>query len=673
MLVDDGANGNYNSLAGKLTKRFSKGLTTLVSYTWSKSIDETSGIRTQDSDTLFSQDGNCMRCERGLSAFDNRHRLVVSGLYDLPVGKGTARRRRRTRSLNAVAGGWQLGSIVTWRSGFPINPAPASIAPTPISMSTGRTPPASASRSTTAPRPQWFNTAAFALQPLYPFGNAAPQHRHRTARLHLGFLRPQGIPHAKEGHALQFRWEAFNFLNHPVWGLPNANFEQPAVRPDHVDQRFHAADAVRPEVHLLRAAFPTGETNSRSITVARSFLSRSGTTWQLPTMLQVLGYEIGHEGVPWSCGPPNLMKTHVGQVGNLRTDCQSVPASRARLITCPAMTFNGAARRRMLAILGFATVLVLLAVILTRKMTPLTALIAVPVLSALIGGFGLQTAGFIVHGIQSVSAVAGMFIFAIAYFGIMTDAGMLDPIVDRILAAVGSNPPRIVVWYGASRVARPSRWLRRRHVSGHHTCDAAAVSAARHGQTGPRVRGFHGRGREFPAMDGPMITVRRFVENPRCLHFQPARSCADRRPRVRLCVHMVARQTGSRKAKLSGTAADRWYVARSDKQQMALRRPRRVWINLGLTLVLITAMIWFKLEAVAVFMVGVVLALQINYPDLQMQRERIDAHAKAALMMAGVLFAAGAFTGIMRESGMLGAMAKPRLHSRRQARARTSL
>src|SRR5438045_946380 len=103
----------------------------------------------------------------------------------------------------------------------------------------------------------------------------------------------------------------------------------------------------------------------------------------------------------------------------------------------------GAARRGMLAFLGFATVLALLAVILARKMTPMAALIAVPVLSALIGGFGLKTAGFVVHGIQSVSAVAGMFIFAIVYFGVMTDAGMLDPIVDGILATVGNNPPRI--------------------------------------------------------------------------------------------------------------------------------------------------------------------------------------------------------------------------------------
>src|ERR1700758_4772488 len=99
----------------------------------------------------------------------------------------------------------------------------------------------------------------------------------------------------------------------------------------------------------------------------------------------------------------------------------------------------------MLAFLGFATVLALLVVILTRKMTPLVALIAIPVLAAWIGGFGQKTAGFMVHGIQSVSAVAGMFIFAILYFGIMTDAGMLDPIIDGILRGAGSNPVRIVM------------------------------------------------------------------------------------------------------------------------------------------------------------------------------------------------------------------------------------
>jgi citrate-Mg2+:H+ or citrate-Ca2+:H+ symporter, CitMHS family len=87
----------------------------------------------------------------------------------------------------------------------------------------------------------------------------------------------------------------------------------------------------------------------------------------------------------------------------------------------------------MLAILGFATIAVVLAVILGKKMTPLSALIAVPAAAALVGGFGAQTADFMIKGIEGVAAVAGMFIFAILYFGIMTDAGMLDPIIDRIL------------------------------------------------------------------------------------------------------------------------------------------------------------------------------------------------------------------------------------------------
>src|SRR5437899_12952128 len=103
-------------MGSKLTNRYSNGITALVSYTWSKSIDETSGIRTSDSDTLFWQNGYCQRCERGLSAFDNRHRLTASGLYDLPFGKGR-RFKPGNRFLDFVAVGWQLRSILAWSWG----------------------------------------------------------------------------------------------------------------------------------------------------------------------------------------------------------------------------------------------------------------------------------------------------------------------------------------------------------------------------------------------------------------------------------------------------------------------------------------------------------------------------------------------------------------------------
>lgn len=312
----------------------------------------------------------------------------------------------------------------------------------------------------------------------------------------------------------------------------------------------------------------------------------------------------------------------------------------------------------MLAILGFATILALLAVILAKKMTPLAALIAVPVLSALIGGFGLQTADFIVHGIRSVSPVAGMFIFAIVYFGIMTDAGMLDPIVDRILAAVGSSPPRIVA--GTALLALLV------HLDGSGAVTflvtipvmlplylrlgmdrrilACAVSLA--------------AGVNFLPWTGPMIRASASLKIPVASIFNPLVPVQI----IGLAfVFTCAWWLGRREARRLGLAGDGGgQVLRReiDQEQLALRRPRRVWINLGLTLLMIAGMISFRLEPVAVFMVGVVLALQINYPDLQLQRERIDAHAKAALMMAGVLFSAGAFTGIMRESGMLTAMAK---------------
>src|SRR4051812_20937050 len=99
----------------------------------------------------------------------------------------------------------------------------------------------------------------------------------------------------------------------------------------------------------------------------------------------------------------------------------------------------------MLALLGLLTVVTLLAAIVSRRASPLVALIVVPVVAALAGGFGLGTARFIVSGIQQIAPVAAMFVFAILYFGIITDAGTLDPVINGILRAVGARPTRVVM------------------------------------------------------------------------------------------------------------------------------------------------------------------------------------------------------------------------------------
>src|SRR6478672_1365421 len=98
-----------------------------------------------------------------------------------------------------------------------------------------------------------------------------------------------------------------------------------------------------------------------------------------------------------------------------------------------------------MALLGLLTVLTLLVLIVSRAVSPLVALIVVPVAAALAGGFGFATGRFIVAGIQQIAPIAAMFVFAILYFGIITDAGTLDPIISAILRAVGAHPTRVVV------------------------------------------------------------------------------------------------------------------------------------------------------------------------------------------------------------------------------------
>ena len=113
------AHSNYHSLQARLQHRFSHGFTLLSSYAYSKSMDNGSGVRTTDGDVLTPMDPDrSLWRDRGLSAFDFRHRLTNSFLFELPFGKG--RHFGITNPVaNAVLGGWQVGGILTFQSGFP--------------------------------------------------------------------------------------------------------------------------------------------------------------------------------------------------------------------------------------------------------------------------------------------------------------------------------------------------------------------------------------------------------------------------------------------------------------------------------------------------------------------------------------------------------------------------
>ncbi|MES2102678.1 MAG: citrate:proton symporter [Pseudomonadota bacterium] len=313
----------------------------------------------------------------------------------------------------------------------------------------------------------------------------------------------------------------------------------------------------------------------------------------------------------------------------------------------------------MLALLGFITIVVLLAAILTKKMSPLVALIAIPILAALIGGFGMETSKFIVAGITGIAPVAGMFVFAILFFGIVTDAGMLDPVISGILRVVGSRPTRIVP--GTALLALLIHLDGSGAVTFLVTIPAMLPLYTRLG-IDKRVLACVASlaaGVNFLPWTGPMIRASAALHIPVSEIFMPLIPVqVVGLVFVFTVSYLLGRKEEIRLGLTKGAPEGFSHSHQLTEEQKSIRRPKNFWINIVLTVFVLGTMISGKIDPVVMFMIGVVLALMINYPNVDMQRARVDAHAKAALLMASILFAAGVFTGIMSKSGMLTAMAK---------------
>jgi hypothetical protein len=227
--VHDWGTANYNAFSIKATRRFSKGLSVIASYTLGKSLDETSGVRSQGNEQLFPQNNECLYCDYGRSAFDVHNRIVGSALYQLPIGPGKLV-PVNNKAINAVIGGWQIGGIFTHQTGAVGYPLlgydNASIANPGGNMDrpnvTGTSPYLSGSaRSLNV----WVNKAAYTPAAPGLYGNVhrgsytGPGLTNLDASLHKQFLMPYN-----EKHQLSIRFEAFNALNHPNWSNPTLTY-----------------------------------------------------------------------------------------------------------------------------------------------------------------------------------------------------------------------------------------------------------------------------------------------------------------------------------------------------------------------------------------------------------------------------------------------------------------
>jgi CitMHS family citrate-Mg2+:H+ or citrate-Ca2+:H+ symporter len=296
-------------------------------------------------------------------------------------------------------------------------------------------------------------------------------------------------------------------------------------------------------------------------------------------------------------------------------------------------------------------------------MSPLVALIAVPTVAAVLAGMGGQIGRFVLSGLQQTAPVAAMFVFAILYFGVMTDAGLLDPVVDRILRVIGTRPRRVVM--GAALLALLV------HLDGSGAVTFLVTIPAMlplfdRLQMDKRILACvtsMAAGVNFLPWTGPMLRASAALHITVSDLFRPLVPVQI----VGLVfVFGVAFMLGTREERRLGIIAGEGPslpTPRLTPEQEQMRRPGRFWINAALTVALMAVMISGMADPAAVFMIGTAAALLINYPSSDMQRDRVNAHATAALMMAAILLAAAVFTGIMKESGMLAAMANTAVHA----------
>lgn len=312
----------------------------------------------------------------------------------------------------------------------------------------------------------------------------------------------------------------------------------------------------------------------------------------------------------------------------------------------------------MLALLGLFTVVVLLAAILSRRTTPLVALIVVPIAAALAAGFGLETAKFAVAGIRDIAPVVAMFVFAILFFGVVTDAGLFDALLDRVRRAVGSRPSWIVP--GTTLVAALV------HLDGSGAVTFLVVVPAmlplyeRLGMDRRLLACAAAMGAgvmNIVPWGGPTLRAAAALRIPVAELFNPLLpALLAGLVYVLGAAYWLGRREEKRLLLAQARLAEAW-SRELTAEERRLRRPRRLWWNVALALSALGAMLSGLVPPAVAFMVATALALLVNYPDPALQRERVDAHARAALMMASILLAAGVFTGILQGTGMLTAMA----------------
>lgn len=212
------APGSYNALQAQAQKTLSNGLFFLASYTWSKSLDWQSDPYVNAEPNFYNLKGDW-----GPSDYNRNQLFVLSGVYQLPIGRGKRFMSSPNAVLQAVAGSWSLGSIITLDSGAPFNVlAGGDLAntggPNQRADRTGEDPYSAPGFRQSSQ--DWLNKGAFAVPVSFTYGDEGRNDLVGPAFRNVDFNAAKSFS-LFEGANLQFRAELFNIFNHTNYSNPD--------------------------------------------------------------------------------------------------------------------------------------------------------------------------------------------------------------------------------------------------------------------------------------------------------------------------------------------------------------------------------------------------------------------------------------------------------------------
>ena len=314
----------------------------------------------------------------------------------------------------------------------------------------------------------------------------------------------------------------------------------------------------------------------------------------------------------------------------------------------------------ILTILAFAMVIVFMTLIMTRKMAPLTALILVPIVFGVLGGFASSLGAMMLAGVTKIAPTGIMLAFAILYFAIMIDAGLFEPVVTALLRVVGDDPARVVLGTAAlalvvsldgdgstTYMITTAAMLPLYRRLGIRPLVLACVTMLAGGVMnilpwgGPTARAASALAIDVSELFVPMI---------------PAMLVG-----AAFVLYAAWRMGVNERERLAGTAmphAGHGSPVQVGVDNAHMRRPHLLIVNAVLTIALMTALVIGLMPLPVLFMIAFAIAIVINYPSVAEQKELLATHAANAMAVASLIFAAGIFTGILSGTKMVDAMAE---------------